>query len=232
VDTADSAACALDSLKVREYDVIVSDYQMPGKDGIQLLKEIRSTGNMIPFILFTGKGREEVAKEALNNGADFYLQKGGDPTSQFAELANMIMQAHSRKKGEQTLRISEERYRSLFENSIDAVVLTAIDGSVLSANPSACHMFGMTEGEINEIGMEGIVIKDEKWKIADQRLKRVGIPTLLQLLFSKKRIPLLQRAETSLARESIMIEKGSFGEFNPPILKYDDIQYHTPDRLR
>jgi hypothetical protein len=40
------------------------------------------------------------------------------------------------------------------------------------------------------------------------------------------------RAETSLARESIMKEKGSFGEFNPLILKYNDIRYHTPERLR
>jgi len=61
------------------YDVIVSDYQMPEMDGITLLKRVREEGSQVPFIIFTGRGREEVVIEALNSGADFYLQKGGDP---------------------------------------------------------------------------------------------------------------------------------------------------------
>ncbi len=59
---------------------------MPGMDGIQLLKALRDSGDRTPFILFTGRGREEVAIEALNHGADFYLQKGGNVEVQFAEL--------------------------------------------------------------------------------------------------------------------------------------------------
>jgi len=175
VDTARSAAEALSTIRQQEYDVIVSDYQMPGRDGIELLKDIRATENYIPFILFTGKGREEVAIEALNNGADFYLQKGGDPASQFAELSNMIKQAYSRKESEQTLRISEERYRSLFENSIDAVMLTTIDGRVLTANPSACRMLGLTESEIKMVDGAGIVIEDKKWEIEHRNLIQNGI---------------------------------------------------------
>jgi PAS domain S-box-containing protein len=174
-DTAPSADHALELIELQDYDVIVSDYQMPNKNGIQLLKEIRATGNNIPFILFTGRGREEVAIEALNNGANFYLQKGGDITSQFAELGNMVMQAHSRKKGEQALIISEERYRSLFENSIDAVLLTTIDGNILSANPSACQMLGLTEPDIKKIGRDGILINDHNWKITHHRLKKTGV---------------------------------------------------------
>ncbi len=79
VDTATSADDALEQLRNQEYDVIVSDYQMPGMDGIQLLKEVRTIDNKTSFILFTGRGREEVAIQALNAGADYYLQKGGDP---------------------------------------------------------------------------------------------------------------------------------------------------------
>ena len=59
---------------------------MPGMDGIGFLKRVRASGNTIPFILFTGRGREEVVIQALNEGANFYLQKGGDPDAQFAEL--------------------------------------------------------------------------------------------------------------------------------------------------
>ena len=60
-----------------------------GRDGISFLSEIRSNGNLIPFILFTGRGREDVAMAALNNGADFYLQKGSGGC-QYSELLHMV----------------------------------------------------------------------------------------------------------------------------------------------
>ncbi len=68
----------------------VSDDQMPAMDGIEFLKAVRGWGDKTPFIIFTGKGREDVVIEALNTGADFYLQKGGEPKSQFPELAHKI----------------------------------------------------------------------------------------------------------------------------------------------
>ena len=73
VDTASSVNEAYEKLKKTEYDAVVSDYQMPGKDGLEFLKELRQKGNTVPFIVFTGKGREEVAIKALNLGADQYM---------------------------------------------------------------------------------------------------------------------------------------------------------------
>ncbi len=107
VDTLTSASEALIHLKTKRYDAIISDYQMPEIDGIGFLKQLRESGDTTPFIIFTGRGREEVVIEALNNGADFYLQKGGDPKSQFAELSNKIRYAVSRKKVEEALGVSE-----------------------------------------------------------------------------------------------------------------------------
>ncbi len=175
VTTASSAARALELIDLHDYDVVVSDYQMPGKDGIQLLKDIRQTKNKIPFILFTGRGREEVVIEALNNGADFYVQKGGEIRSQFAELANIIKQAHSKKQGELTLLISEERYRSLFQNSVDAVILSTINGDIISANPSACHLFGITEDELKHVNIEEMMVEKGKWNQAIHIGKSTGI---------------------------------------------------------
>ncbi len=80
-------------------------------NGISFLKTLRANGNTTSFIIFTGKGREEVVIEALNCGADFYIQKGGNPTAQFAELSNKIRYAVSRKRTEDLLKESEERYR-------------------------------------------------------------------------------------------------------------------------
>jgi CheY-like chemotaxis protein len=84
VTTATSAPEAIRILELKRFDAIVSDYQMPEMNGIEFLKVVRARGDKTPFIIFTGKGREEVVIEALNSGADFYLQKGGEPKSQFA----------------------------------------------------------------------------------------------------------------------------------------------------
>ena len=84
---------AIRMLASTRFDTVVSDYEMPVMDGIEFLKEIRECGHDLPFILFTGRGREEVVIRAFNNGATFYLQKGGDPGSQFAELAKKVILA-------------------------------------------------------------------------------------------------------------------------------------------
>ncbi|MGA2104577.1 MAG: PAS domain S-box protein [Methanoregula sp.] len=108
VDIITSAQEALTLLNSANYDAIIADYQMPDMDGIEFLKKVRSSGNIIPFILFTGRGREEVVIQALNEGADFYLQKGGEPKSQFAELSNKIRYAITRRHAERALKQEKE----------------------------------------------------------------------------------------------------------------------------
>jgi CheY-like chemotaxis protein len=69
VETALSVKEAIKKLEETEFDVIVSDYQMQEKDCLEFLRELRENENNIPLILFTGKGREEIAIKALNLGA-------------------------------------------------------------------------------------------------------------------------------------------------------------------
>jgi PAS domain S-box-containing protein len=102
VTTAESAAIALELMKDHSFDAIVSDYQMPECNGIHFLRYVRRNSG-IPFILFTGKGREEVVIEAINSGVDFYLQKGGETRALFAELGHKINQAISRRNAEKAL---------------------------------------------------------------------------------------------------------------------------------
>ena len=147
VETSSSAADALERLAERSFDAIVSDYQMPVTNGIEFLKHIRKCHSDLPFILFTGRGREEVVIEALNFGADFYLQKGGSPAPQFAELEHKIKQAVHQKHAEQRFNESEERYSTLFENASDAIFMMERDVFV-DCNTKALEFFGCSREEL------------------------------------------------------------------------------------
>jgi DNA-binding NarL/FixJ family response regulator len=92
VITEHAASEALDTLSKRPVDCVVSDYDMPGMNGIKLLEAVRDDHPDIPFILFTGKGSEEVASDAISAGVTDYLQKGTG-TEQYTVLANRITNA-------------------------------------------------------------------------------------------------------------------------------------------
>ena len=90
VDQASSGREGLAMLDESRPDIIVSDFQMPGMDGTEFLKNVRASGNRVPFILFTGRDRDEVAMSSFNNGCDLYLNKGCNAAVQYRELAIMI----------------------------------------------------------------------------------------------------------------------------------------------
>jgi PAS domain-containing protein len=148
IDTALSARAAREMLRLRPYDVIVADYLMPEMDGIEFLKGLRREGCSVPFIIFTGKGREDVAIEALNSGADFYLQKGGDPRSQFAELANMIRQAARKSRAEEALREHEQQLHAIIQASPIPQFVIDRDHRVTHWNRALEQATGIPAGEI------------------------------------------------------------------------------------
>jgi PAS domain S-box-containing protein len=174
IETETEAPHALPSIRDAGYDAIISDYMMPDMDGITFLKAIRKQYGDIPFILFTGKGREEVVIAAINNGADFYLQKGGAPTAQFAELAHQLRQAITRRKAQDELRAAyeqitaseeelrsqldeliftqkekertETQFRSLVDNAPDAIFIET-GGIFRYLNMAAVELFGASSAD-------------------------------------------------------------------------------------
>ena len=151
VDTIASAPAALELLDSKSYDAIIADYQMPDMDGIEFLKKVRSSGNSIPFILFTGRGREEVVIQALNEGADFYLQKGGEPKSQFTELSNNIHYAMMRRRSEDSLKRSEAQLRQIIDLVPHMIFAKDGDGKYLLANRAVAEGYNTTVANLEGI---------------------------------------------------------------------------------
>lgn len=89
-DYITSPTKALEMLETTGYDVVVSDHTLPGMNGLEFLKALRSLQTGLPFILITGRGREGLALEALQSGADFYMEKAGEPRSLFAQLLSTV----------------------------------------------------------------------------------------------------------------------------------------------
>jgi PAS domain S-box-containing protein len=217
VETALSAHDALETLKNRVMDCIVSDYQMPGMDGIAFLKVLRDKGNQIPFILFTGRGREEVVIEAINNGADFYLQKGGDPAAQFAELSHKIRLAVERRWTTNALEESEEKYRSLVDLAPLAVVVHQ-DGRIVFANPESVRLAGAkSAGELIGREMLPLIHPDDRTVMLEH----------FQMLRQGVTIPLTEIRLFRIDGQPFTVEAAGkpvmYGGFPSVIIVYRDI---------
>lgn len=144
--TATNATTAIDKILEGGIDVVVSDYMMPEMDGLAFLRSLRESGNDIPFILFTGKGREEVVIEALNEGADSYLQKGGHPRPQFTELAHRIRTAVERRQAITALRQSEARLKRAEEIAGFGHWELHLDSRTMYSSVGTKIIYGTNEG--------------------------------------------------------------------------------------
>jgi len=134
VDTCSSVNDALTKISTKRYDIIISDYAMPVMNGIEFLKSLRSRGDTTPFIIFTGRGRESVVIEALNLGADFYLEKAGNAKVQFAELMHEIKQAIQRKSTCTKWEQSNSVLKATLESIVEGVFVVDRNGKITTFN--------------------------------------------------------------------------------------------------
>jgi PAS domain S-box-containing protein len=115
VETAASASEGLERLEGGDLDCIVSDYDMPGRNGLEFLEAVREDHPDLPFILFTGKGSEEVASEAISAGVTDYLQKGSG-TEQYELLANRVSNAVDAHRSRRMLTERTRQLETLISN--------------------------------------------------------------------------------------------------------------------
>jgi PAS domain S-box-containing protein len=136
VETATEAGVGLERLSRDAIDCVVSDYDMPETNGIEFLRAVRSRWTDLPFILYTGKGSEEVASDAISAGATDYIQKGGG-TEHYTLLSNRIENAVEQYRAKTTARRTDERYHNLVDTAPIPVLLFDSDGRSVYANDAA-----------------------------------------------------------------------------------------------
>ena len=147
VETATGADEGLARLAEGGVDCIVSDYDMPGMDGIAFLEAVREDHPDLPFVLYTGKGGEAVASEAISAGVTDYLQKEAG-TSQYTVLANRVANAVERHRSRAALEASQERLSLFVEQSPLGVLEYGEDFEIVGLNPAGEEILGYDETEL------------------------------------------------------------------------------------
>ncbi|WP_166035400.1 PAS domain S-box protein [Halorussus pelagicus] len=139
VETSPDAA--LDHVTRQSIDCVVSDYEMPEMDGLEFLDAVRETAPSLPFILFTGRGSEEIASEAISAGVTDYLQKATG-SDQYAVLANRVENAVAQFRAEREAEEADERIRRIFERITDAFFALDDEWRFTHVNERAADFFG------------------------------------------------------------------------------------------
>ncbi len=175
VETTTTAAAAIEAIETRDVECIVSDYDMPEMSGLELLETVRKRAQDLPFILYTGKGSEEVASEAIAAGVTGYLQKKPG-RERYALLANQITNAVTQYRTETELRKSERRYErtlaALHETTRDLmragtkteIYRSAIETAeeILDIPVVSAYAFDPTDGVL-----EHVTSTDSTWELLD-----------------------------------------------------------------
>ncbi len=168
VETAGDVDEGLEALATGAFDCVVSDYDMPGRNGIEFLEAVRVDRPDLPFILFTGKGSEDVASDAISAGVTDYLQKGGGPDL-FELLANRIVNAVDRRRAER----EADLWAKAVEASNEGIAIIDGDGRYTKMNDAYAGLYGVEPATL--IGEPWVTTVPEE---EVERLQADVIPTL------------------------------------------------------
>jgi len=168
VKTCLNATDALGQLNAEWFDVVIADFGLPDRDGIQLLKETRVMGFSGLFIIITGKHRAHVAIDALNNGADYYVQKGAGIVNDIDSLIVFIKQGIRKIRADSILRERENLYRSIIENQSDLICRFLPGGEIRFVNDSFANVIGNGKREVIGLNFISLIPEEEHKKILAQ----------------------------------------------------------------
>lgn len=178
VETAADVDEGLDALASAEFHCVVSDYDMPGRNGIEFLEAVRADHPDLPFILFTGKGSEDVASRAVSAGVTDYLQKGGGPDL-FELLANRVVNAVERRRAER----EADFWAEAVEASNEGIAVIDADGRYTKMNDAYAGLYGVEPAAL--IGEPWVTTVPEE---EAERIREDVIPTLSEEAWSDESV--------------------------------------------
>ena len=154
----------LATLASTDIDCVVSDYEMPGKTGLDFLEDIREHHLTHPFILYTAKGSEEIASKAISNGVTDYIQKERC-VDHYEVLANAIENTVSQYRAEQRAATMERRYKALFDQSEAAIAWIAFEGEtpiIRDVNPAFRTLFCGADQAVVGTDLDEVVVTEKQ----------------------------------------------------------------------
>jgi PAS domain S-box-containing protein len=137
------------------FDVILADNSLPQFDAVSALRIIQQKNMDTPFILVTGTVSEEFAVDVIHKGANDYILKGNLkklPSAIDSAIAKWEIKKE-KAQAEKALRESEQRFRILFEQAADGIVISDTRGCLIDANISACNMIGYSFDELKKMNI-------------------------------------------------------------------------------
>jgi PAS domain S-box-containing protein len=173
-----------------DWDVIISDYSLPGFSGPEALKMCNEKGIDIPFIIVSGTVGEDIAVDTMKYGAKDYIMKN-NLIRLLPAIEREITDAkirRERKLAEEALRESEERYRILIETMHDGVMHVDNNDKILFVNDSMCEMLGYKSRElVGKIGINTIIFEDDRGIVRNKNsLREKGISDKYEVRGVKK----------------------------------------------
>ena len=166
VTTVERADAAMERLRAESFDCVISDYEMPDTDGLELLSRVRDRSSDLPFLLYTGKGSESIASRAINAGVTGYLQKGG--TEQHERLANRVEHAVR----EYRAGLESERYSAVLQALGYPIYVVDAEGRFAYVDEAFADLTGYDREEL--VGAEPSVVKTtESVEAANEALRSV-----------------------------------------------------------
>lgn len=147
VTTADDPEDALDVLEGEPIDCVVTDFKMPGMNGLELLEAVRERRSGLPVILFTGESRDEIDPDPLEAGVTDYLHKG-ELTDDLPLLAVRIAEAVERRRARRGYRAALDRIEALSGDATEALLVLDPDGRIDLATPGVEALLGHSPADL------------------------------------------------------------------------------------
>ena len=147
VTAKDSMQAGLASLSESQFDIVLLDLSLPDSRGLQTLEKVKGIAPSHPIIILTGNTDYELAKKAIQAGAQDFLVKGKIDSNL---IIRAITYAIERKEMDRKVFESEAQYRKLFEQSPDAIAIISRE-KIHYVNKAAVKLSGLGRME-NLIG--------------------------------------------------------------------------------